>query len=294
MSLPSIPESADRARRGLPSGLALPGLFNGSMKMKINFRTVCLAVAIFLFPLAGCAAGGEGYTREERVYMIGDREIRVVEHSRGEGGLTIFNMHDDEDTAVEASLEVIGRCGGRLIELRHTGQRLISFHLGTEAYQFDPNRIFTGEGIRKTLERYSTYSHPAFDAVRGFADSLLADYGLAEGGLVVTAHNNGSDEYSASSYLPGAEYENDAAEVYLADGSDPDDFFFVTTPEAFAGFKAAGFNVVLQNNRTVTDDGSLSVLAGRKGIPYINCEAEKGHLAEQVRMLEAVAGIFGD
>lgn len=262
--------------------------------MHFNFRIVCLTVSIVSFFLFSCVVAEGNCSRQKKIYMVGDREIKVVEHSCGEGGLTIFNMHDDEDTAVEASLEVIGKYGGRLIELRHTGQRLISFHLGTGAYQVDPNRIFTEEGLRKTLERYSAYSRPAFDEVRSFASRLLADYGLTDAGLVVTAHNNGSGAYSAASYLPGAEYENDVAEVFIEEGSDPDDFFFVTTPAAFTALRDAGFNVVLQDNGTVTDDGSLSVLAGRKGIPYINCEAEKGHRAAQVRMLGAVARIFGD
>jgi len=220
--------------------------------------------------------------------MIGDREVRVMEHVCGDSGITIFNMHDDENTAVEASLEVIRRHGGRLVELRHSGERLISFRLLTESYQVDPNRIFTDKGLENTLEKYSSYSRPAFEAVRTFTSELLEDYGLDDAGLIITAHNNGKGEYSAESYQAGAVYETDAAEVFVAEGSDPDDFFFVTTRPVFEKLKAGGFNVVLQNNQTVTDDGSLSVLAGRKGIPYINCEAAKGHLEEQILMLEAV------
>ena len=49
-----------------------------------------------------------------------------------------------------------------------------------------------------------------------------------------------------------------------------------------------GHNVVLQDNDKVTDDGSLSVLAGRAGIPYINVEAEDGHLQQQVEMIKTV------
>ena len=257
-------------------------------EMKMNSRIVFIAAVIASIFMTSCSASESGCFLSERAYMIGDREIMVLEHACGDSGLTVFNMHDDENTAVEASMEVIRKHGGRLIELRHTGERLISFRLGTESYRVDPNRIFTDSGIRKSLENYSTYSRPAFEAVREFASALLADYDLDGTGLIVTAHNNGSDEYSAESYLAGAVYENDASRVFIADGSDPDDFFFVTGISAFEKLEEAGFNAVLQNNQTVTDDGSLSVLAGRKGIPYINCEAEKGHLEEQIRMLEAV------
>ncbi len=255
--------------------------------MKTRAAFVFSVTALLIF----CSGAAPDYSVSEKVYMIGDREVRVLEHIYGESGITIFNMHDDENTAVEASLEVIRRFGGRLVELRHSGERLISFRLGTESYQFDPNRIFTSRGLENTLEKYSSYSPPAFEAVSTFASKLLEDYRLVDAGLMITAHNNGKGEYSAESYLAGAVYETDAAEVILNEGSDPDDFFFVTTRPVFEKLKTAGFNVVLQNNQTVTDDGSLSVLAGRKGIPYINCEAAKGHLKEQIRMLEVICSM---
>ena len=258
------------------------------MIMEINLRAgVALAVTALVF-LSACSGAAHQCVLTEQVYKIGDSEVRVLEHSCGMEGYTVFNMHDDEDTAVEAALETIRKHGGRLVELRHTGERLISFRLGGESYRVDPNRIFTDQGLRDTLERYSTFSMPAFNAVKTFASDLLSDYGLMNESLIITAHNNGSDGYSAASYLPGADYENDAAEVHITPGSDPDDFFFVTSPSAYAMLRESGFNVVLQNNDTVTDDGSLSVLAGREGIPYINCEAEHGHLREQVMMLEAL------
>lgn len=224
----------------------------------------------------------------EQSFLLGDRKILVREHLCGDGGVTIFNMHDDEDTAVEASLEVIRKHGGRLVEICHTGERLISFNLRGELFQVDPNRIFTDQGIRATLERYGRCSPSAFAAVREFAVRLLEDFQLLSTDMIITAHNNGPNAYSAESYLDGAIYEHDASRVRVFDGSDPDDFFFVTDLAVFTVLEAKGFNVVLQDNQRVTDDGSLSVLAGRKGIPYINCEAEHGHYSQQVRMLEAL------
>ena len=63
----------------------------------------------------------------------------------------------------------------------------------------------------------------------------------------------------------------------------------MTTEENyFDNIKRLGFNVVLQNNMKVTDDGSLSVYCGKQRIPYINVEAENGHLTEQKEMLAAI------
>jgi hypothetical protein len=59
---------------------------------------------------------------------------------------------------------------------------------------------------------------------------------------------------------------------------DEDDFIYTTSVYFFRKLKDAGLNVVLQNNDSIGDDGSLSVLCGKTGRSYINIEAEHGHL----------------
>src|SRR5690606_20180028 len=125
---------------------------------------------------------------------------------------------------------------------------------------------------------------------RLFGDALVAVY--RPDSLVVTLHNNTPDAYSALSYAEGGTYERDAEAVHLAPGADPDDFFFVTDRSLFARLAVEGFNVVLQDNEAVTDDGSLSVWAARRGLPYVNVEAEHAHLDEQRRMLESLAAVL--
>jgi D-alanyl-D-alanine dipeptidase len=53
-------------------------------------------------------------------------------------------------------------------------------------------------------------------------------------------------------------------------------------------------NVVLQDNRQVTDDGSLSVYCGKWGIPYVNVEAQHEHLEQQLQMLKVLLRIIAD
>jgi hypothetical protein len=45
------------------------------------------------------------------------------------------------------------------------------------------------------------------------------------------------------------------------------------------------YNVILQNNATAYDDGSLSIYFGRKNKSYVNVEAEHGKSDEQLKML---------
>jgi hypothetical protein len=105
---------------------------------------------------------------------------------------------------------------------------------------------------------------------------------------VIALHNNSDGAYSALRYAQGGALASDAARVFIKDGSDPDDFFLVTEPEVFEALRRRGYNVVLQDNSRVTDDGSLSVHCGRAGVRYINIEAQHGHLDRQVAMILAL------
>ena len=129
-------------------------------------------------------------------------------------------------------------------------------------------------------------------AVEEFTTELLRIYALDTVDAVVALHNNADCNYSATQYLDGQELARDAADVHLEDGQDADDFFFVTEKRFFEALRARRFNVVLQDNRSVTDDGSLSVYCGQHGIPYVNVEAQDGHLQAQKTMIEALFDVL--
>jgi hypothetical protein len=249
--------------------------------------------AVLLAAFVGVLLAGSGCTRKPLLevavrHRIGETPVETVRY-RAEGcDLLFFNMHEDERTSVEAGLRTIRRRGGQVLMLRHSGERLIRFTLDEDNFAFDPNRIFTERGVAETLARHSSAAEGARRAVHLFAHGLLAGYGLDSLPVIVALHNNREGGYSALSYLPGGAYEADAEEVFIHPRRNPDDFFFVTDRRFFEELRRAGFNAVLQDNRRVTDDGSLSVLAARRGIPYINVEARHGHLREQRRMLREV------
>lgn len=237
--------------------------------------------------LAGCAP--RPYLEVGVRQPLGDSWITTVQYSvPGSSHLFLFNLHENEETSVRAGLDLIRRRGGRLLTLRQHGQRLVSFELDGQDYSFDPNRVFTELGAAETLERYSRDDAEARQRVRRFAEDLLADYGLNTVSMIITLHNNTDGEYSALSYQSGGPLSQDAARVQLAPRQDPDNFFFVTDAGWFDRLAAAGFNVVLQDNSRVTDDGSLSVLAARRGIPYVNVEAQHGQVRVQRKMLDAL------
>ncbi len=224
-------------------------------------------------------------------YYLGDAQIRVIYAQKAGAPLIYFNMHDNENTSADAGWQVLREAGGKLVEVQHTGERNISFNVQGKKYQVDPNRIFTPTGIRKTLETNSRFDPAAAAEVEAFSTALVNDFGLKRGDLVVALHNNSADNYTVKDYLPRGTYARDAASVNFVAGSDADDFFFVTDPGHFRRLKSEAYNVALQNNATVTDDGSFSVFCGNFGIPYINVEAEHGHLETQKQMIRAVVRI---
>jgi D-alanyl-D-alanine dipeptidase len=118
--------------------------------------------------------------------------------------------------------------------------------------------------------------------------------------IIIALHNNTEAEYSVSSYAAGGPLEKEAAAVAIATNADdksprdPDDFFFVTDRRLFDALAARNWNVVLQDNERATDDGSLSVLCGMKGIPYINVEAQHEHRDVQESMLNAALDVVDE
>lgn len=252
----------------------------------------------FIVDRDSCKAGDFQTARHSVV--VGDSEAAVVEHEipepapaeAGGGSLNALVLHDDENTAVEAALEVICERGGRLVELAHSGERNISFEVNGEEFVADPNRMFTDAGRWRTLDRLSRDTPEAREALASLADSVQTIYGVPR--VVVTLHNNTPDNYSAESYLPGHEYADDAETVFVAPEQrlDPDDFFFVTDRQLFEAIEQYPYSAVLQDNTAATDDGSLSVWAGQNGIPYVNVEAQHGHLDEQVVMIKVLLDVL--
>jgi len=217
-------------------------------------------------------------------YILGDQTIYFNTYDNSNKKITYFNMHDDENTSVEAAKSVIDKVGGKLIEIKASGDRNISFNYQGMPYKFDPNRIYTPNGVKKTMQDLGHYSQEGDSIVTGFAH-FIVDSLLINTKKIVTLHNNTEGNYSIESYKKGGIYENDASAVFLNSLQDPDDFFYVTEDSYFKALSKKGYNTLLQDNSNVNDDGSLSVYCGYKNIVYINVEAQKGHLEVQKEML---------
>ena len=246
---------------------------------------MCGRAGVRLLPDRPAPLSDEPLKSLTRQIRIGETEIGVATIDRPGARYVYINLHDDENTSVEAVQDVLKGFGGRLVELRHGGVRIVAFKLQGKEYRVDPNRIFTPAGVRATLARQSQYSENAAHAVKRFAEELLMLYRIDRADALIALHNNTPGMYSALSYAAGGRYARDAEEVSIRDDTDPDDFFFVTERTVFDALKRRGYNVVLQDNRRVTNDGSLSVYCGKTNVRYVNIEAEHGHRQEQTQMV---------
>lgn len=251
--------------------------------MRLRNGHVLMSAALVLV-FTACSETREIDT-ERFPLSIGETSVDLTVHRSSGAGLSYVNLHDNENTAVEATLAVLRELGGTLYELAHTGERNLTFRLEDSTFAVDPNRIFTEAGIDSTLARHGAVSPRAREAVRTFADALLHRVDFAASALVVAVHNNSDDNYSVLSYADGGELAREARFVHVGVDEDPDDFYFVTSEAIYNELRATGSNVVMQDNHRATDDGSLAILAAREGIPYVNVEAQHGHFEEQRKMV---------
>lgn len=208
--------------------------------------------------------------------------------------IQFIHVHENEQTAADAAYKMLEQYGkGCFVTWQCYGDRYINFKLDSSIYKFDPNRIYTAVGRKETLTANGEYSPEADSVVENIATIFLNNY-INGMNLVVALHNNtDAGGLTINSYKKGGDYAHDAKKVHVNKRRDQDDFLLTTHHYIYNYLKAKGFNVLLQNNQAVKDDGSLSVYAAQKNIPYINIEAEHGHLKEQLEMIDAVEELIG-
>ena len=209
--------------------------------------------------------------------FVGDSKVIIKSMQNGRGKFFI-HLHKNETTALSVAKALIEKEGGQVITLLHKGGRNIVFRQNGIRYEFDPNRIFTDNGIKNSLSQYSHYSTSAHNQVKKLAQAIIAQIPR---GKVIAVHNNKS--YSLKNYIHQNSMKSEAQAVFLNPKKYYRNFYLVTQKNDFKRLKAMGFNDVLQS-QTPSDDGSLSVfLANRQ---YINVEAGYNQFKEQFKMLE--------
>jgi len=238
------------------------------------------------------ATTGISVTERTIFYELAETVVPIKILQYGERTDILFiNLHDDELTSVDAAKRILEEHGGMLIEIENNSQRNIGFRLGRYFYRVDPNRIFSKEGIDKSLEQLGTSSPKAIDEVEKMGQRIIQLI-PEETKCVIALHNNTPDLFSVLEYAPGNKRSSDSKKVYINARQDPDDFFLTTDSYLYEKLADKGFNSILQDNKNCTEDGSLSVYCGKKNIRYVNCETEHGKSEQYYEMIRAIIAVF--
>ena len=202
----------------------------------------------------------------------------VIHQQRNGVGKSFIHLHQNETTALRAAKTVIYHEGGSVLTLVHSGGRNVVFSLHHKKYEFDPNRIFTDVGIKKTLRQFGSYSPEAHLEVKKLGYKIKM---LLPKGKIIAVHNN--ESYSLKNYLPGHDLADDARALNVNTHRHYRNFYLVTKEKDYCRLKKMKFNSIWQALHA-TDDGSLSVYLASSH--YINVEAGYDQLAAQIKMLK--------
>jgi hypothetical protein len=248
-----------------------------------------LLVVLFIWP--ACAQNDRRSAEAEpkvttTFYRLGDGSVRLITYQYGDVKDVLFiNLHDDEVTSVEATKKLLAEQGGILIKIDNENERRINFKVRNKSYSIDPNRIFSRQGIIKTLRPKGKDSLLAIAEVERFASRISKL--LPQEGWVIALHNNKDKGFSITEYQPGKEKERAATRLYVNQTKDPDDLFLTTDSSLYDDLAADGFNTVLENYDEAEKDGSLSIYCAEKKISYLNCETEHGRIVEYQDMIRS-------
>lgn len=249
------------------------------------FRSLALAFAL---TLAVPAQGGE-VTRSEQRVVVGDTTVRLQAYAHGEGP-TFIRVHENETDAGIVGKRIVAELGGRFIDLVHRGSRDVAFTMGGSSYLIDPNRIFTREGIVRTLRASDRKDvAPAIAAVSVFAGAIL-DF-IGEKRPLIALHNNRGAGYGLSSYERSSSIQSaDGGTMVYRGATGGHNFFLVTVQEFFASFLRRDISVVYEPHGL--NDGSLSYRYSKDGVAYINIETIFGQRELQMQLAREAAALM--
>jgi hypothetical protein len=141
-------------------------------------------------------------TEKTIFYNLAGNIVPIKIQQYGERTDIVFiNLHDDEITSVDAAKGILEKYGGLLIEVENSAQRNIRFKLDRYFYKVDPNRIFSGDGIKRSLEQLGRTSGQAVDEVEKLGQRIIQVI-PEEVKCIIALHNNTPDLFFSHRICP--------------------------------------------------------------------------------------------
>ncbi len=222
-------------------------------------------------------------------YRLGDSTLSITRWKYAiNQPFQLIQLHHNEETAEVEAKHFSTAYGVEFLSLLNNHQRYVSFSLSDTLFRFDPNRMFSEAGATASLKQDNhPFSDTALQTVLRFGEAVLRLTDTTK--TIVAVHNNTNGRFSILYYTADG-----ISLVHHNLQQDVDDFFLTNDEELFEALRDADFNVVLENAERMADDGSMSILFGKRKWRYVNVEAEHGHGPQQQRMLQALKRILID
>ena len=194
-----------------------------------------------------------------------------------------LHIHGNETTARDVLMENVRSRGGVALFVES-----VTRNVDIAGGKIDPNRMFSQEGAVKSLKSLNpSWSEAQISNAAAALDKdrhkFLKAITPPKGGRVVALHNN-SNGYSVESEIAISD------KTSLKDAANPHEFFLATDPGDYEKLSQSPYNVVLQSTGPKDDDGSLSRLAAKLGIRYVNLECALGKIERQRELLGWLEG----
>jgi hypothetical protein len=221
------------------------------------------------------AFGWLPFFRPKHISLAGAR-FRILRNGRSKRRFLM--IHGNEETARAVLTRFMNTQEG--IAYIIEGQ---TRNVNIDSGELDPNRMFSRAGAEANLRMLNPGWTPehlenALRILDRGRDHLVRALLPPDQGLILAVHNN-SEQYSVTDELPISD------SVSLRERNNPHAFFLCTQPADFAMLSQSPYNVVLQHDKPDVDDGSLSHMAARRGVRYVNLEVRLGDADRQLEML---------
>jgi hypothetical protein len=215
------------------------------------------------------------FFRPKYTQLAGAR-FRIVRNGRSKRRYLL--IHGDEETARAVLLRHMETHEG-IAYLVEGKTRNVPIEDGA----IDPNRMFSRAGAERSLKGLNKdWSKQQVDAALAILDRgrehLVDAFFPPKDGLLIALHNN-SEEYSVRDEEPISDDKS------IRDPENPHAFFLCTDASDFKLLAGSPYNVVFQRDKPQEDDGSLSRLATKNNVRYVNLEGRLGNTDRQTEML---------
>jgi len=220
--------------------------------------------------------------------QLGSTLLSFTEYRNATENLFFVRVHGDELEAQITGKWAVKQYGGVFLDINNA-TRDVFFEINHKKIAFDPNRIFSEEGIKQDLlEHGHLASDDEIAQIQKFSEFVLNRSTRFE--HIIALHNN--EEFNIAFYLAGGECFGSAQDIHVDPSQHKNDLIIVTHRDDFEACKAHKLNVVLQNKAQADHSGGFSEYCCKKNIRYFNVEYYKGHLDEQKKAVDIIMKII--